>query len=35
MGLGSIIGTRVFLPRVIFENVDIVFTEIYRIHEVF
>ena len=28
-------GTRVFLPRVIYENVDIVFTEIYRTREVF
>jgi len=28
-------GTRVFLPRVFYENADIVFTEIYRIHEVF
>jgi hypothetical protein len=27
-------GTRVFVPRVIYENVDIVFTEIYRTHEV-
>ena len=28
-------GTRVFLPRVFYEGADIVFTEIYRIDEVF
>jgi hypothetical protein len=28
-------GTGVFLPRVIYENVDIVCTEIYRTHEIF
>ena len=28
-------GTRVFLPRVSYENADIMFTDIYRIHEVF
>jgi len=28
-------GNRVFLPRVFYENADIMFTEIYRIQEVF